>query len=234
MTTRVRRPAAALAALTLVLIAGPARAGATTPTAQSATTSTSGQASAVSVDGVFPDIPLLPGDRLQASVTVPAANVPISPFMRLDAVSTRCLACTPPPAALDAVLTLTVSTKAGGTWSGTLRQLEQGITLPGGTQAAGQDRDYALTLSLPVWVGNAYEDLTLQGVLTWGGVDASGVTVAVAGKQLTGTQPPVVTHFGNSLSFTGTDVLGFIVLAGLLAATGLALVKVGRRRTKHS
>lgn len=75
-------------------------------------------------------------------------------------------------------------------------------------------------LSLPARAGNAYQDLAISGVLTWGGTDAAGETRSVLGEHL--TRPSLVGSGDNTLAVTGLD--GRLVLGSAVALLVIGIV----------
>jgi hypothetical protein len=183
---------------------------------------------------VFPAVRLLPGESVHGSVTVPGAQVPARPYLQIDHVRTSCATCATEPPPLADILTLSFTAPTGETWTGTITQLEHRVDLPGGLMSKGNDRTYALVLSLPARAGNAYQDLAISGVLTWGGTDASGETRSLLGEHL--TRPSVVGSGDNTLAVTGLDARLALGSALAMLVIGIACVVTGwpvHRRSRN-
>jgi hypothetical protein len=120
----------------------------------------------------------------------------------------------------------------GHAWHGTLAQAQGRIALPGGDVKAGQHRTYVVTLSLPTTAGNSYEGLVVRDPVSWGGKDDTGVLGegisrggGNGGQGTTGSQ-------GDSLPFTGFNVVVDVGVALSLIAAGTMLVTATRRRRR--
>jgi hypothetical protein len=154
----------AMAAASLILVA--VSAG----TAQAASSRPSG-----SRGPLFGTQPLLPGQSAHATITLPAAQVVTKPYLQIADFQQGCARanCTAARPRLARVLLLTVTDSDDVSWTSRFARLVHRRDLPGGTIAAGQDRTYQLTLSLPASAGNGYESLGFSASLRLGGTDGS-------------------------------------------------------------
>jgi hypothetical protein len=181
---------------------------------------------------------LLPGDERYGRIVVPGERFPVRPFARIDDLVQTCagFVCRSGRPGLADALVLDIADTAGQHWTGPLRRLVAGVELPGGVIRAGGSRTYALTLSLPVQIGNAYEDMSLVAGLSWyGGNDKGLPETAVLGETFMrpgSASGSASTPTQASLPFTGLDLARFVTLAGLLLCGGGALVVATRRRKR--
>lgn len=189
---------------------------------------------------VFPAKALMPGDSFSGDLLVPAAPVAATPVLKVHDVREACrTASCDRHATLASVLQLTITAPDGDTYSGTIRQLESWVALPGGDLAAGQSRDYRATLAAPLSLGNAYEDRRISATLLWVSVDRRGrptgpVSSTSIGSQVLGEHiDRGERRSGADLPLTGFDVAMSLSAATLLIGAGLGFVVMARVRRRR-
>jgi len=182
------------------------------------------------------------GGSVTGTIDLPASGVAgLTPYLQFRNVHDGCstgTSCLGSPGELSKAMTFTVVGADRRAWSGTIRDLRHGITLPGDAPSATAALSYDVTASLPATATNASSLRTLSFDLEYGSNDRSGHAVTkVLGEGfgrpgISGTTGAVAAsnNSGSSLPFTGADLAIDLAAAAAAIALGASALIVGRRK----